>query len=759
MSSNPVNRAHIRIPIESIIRQRKTYPRPPPEFFEEDPPEPDFAENGERLLKELDECVNYCKRKEKIDCKENFFFIVETIKQIDKEEHVFNKQYTFSLQTGPCSAIVSANEQKLSILKEKLERYSANSKYKTWINEIKRISKVKIDRINEDLIEHLREDKPIPGEIELLPNLGEEYNQFMIKSIKKFLTEKEEEVIDTLIDDEMAALRAVVRPQTIKAVVQGFDSVWQTRKAPFLHIDSPQSIKLDQLPAVDNAPIDAKTICLLDTGVDIGNPLLTNLVTESYDFTPDKEIIDFNGHGTFDAGLAIFGDLEELDKRRSIDATALLINAKVQSKERRYNIGFIEKRIKEAVEKYHKVARIFSLSIMPEVCASFKNPSQLAHTIDCLSKEHDILFIVSSGNVKYELKDLAKKDRYPNYLQNDCCIVFWGAEACTAITVGGIALKTNNRAVAKKHQPSPFTRRGEFLGRGKPDVVASGGNIEIDEATRTLGENDPELGISSLGLSKEPVAFSKGTSCSAPIVANIVARLLKEYPHASPDLLKALLIHSSYVPDAHYALVIDHRLKKSLYGKGTPSFEGSAFCCNNAPTFIVEDSVKLDETASIPIYIPKIMKRIAGLRKVKVTLVYNPPVDTGVSNYALVDLDFQLHKQIRPGEFQVQRSNWDEEFRVKWDNVKCGTFSWEHSGWGLEWLLRITPDARCRNRFKSKDYEQKYAVVITIEDPTKKMNLYDAMFPLEKTLKKISIPTKKVKKGIQQQLFPEIVTK
>jgi hypothetical protein len=747
MSDNWANRRHIRIPSESILRGRRTYPQ-----FEPIVPldEPDYSEHGPKLLQELEESIKYCKREEKVVKNENVFFVIETVKEIGKEETVFNTQIIFSLQTGNYSAIVSADEKKLAKLREKLKRYSDNNKFKTYVNEIKRISKIKLEKIDPDL-DAAPQNIALPVEIDLLPNLGKTYNHWIINKIREYLKHYDSRIIDSLVYNDIASIRAIAKPEIVRTVVQGLDSVWQARKAPIIHIDKPQSFKIGTLPNM-KCITDGEQICLLDTGVDYNHPLLKGAITDACDFTLDGNVMDFNSHGTFDAGLAVYGDLEGLEKRKTIDTTALLINAKILSDNQSNNWGYVEDRITRAVEKFHGAAKIFSLSIMTEACATLDYPSKLGHTLDELATKFNVLFVVSAGNVKGELYSLVKKAPYPAYLGEECCKLFWGGEACTAITVGGISLKSNNISLAKKDQPSPFTRRGESGQRAKPDVVSNGGNIEFDPKSMNIGENDPELGVVSLGLSEEPIACSKGTSCSAPIVANIAANILKEYPDASSELLKALIIHSAKVPDAHHALNVTNSLKKVLYGKGAPSVENAVFCNNSAPTFIIEDSVKMDETASIPIYVPKIMRKISGLRKIKVTLAYNPPVDVGVKGYTLIDLDFQLHKQIKLGKFQQQRANWDDDFRISWDNVKTGTFSWSQSGWGFEWLLEVIPTTRLRNRFNYKDYEQKFAAVITIEDPTKKQNIYDSILQEQR---KAAIPVQIVKKSVQQELFAE----
>jgi len=114
------------------------------------------------------------------------------------------------------------------------------------------------------------------------------------------------------------------------------------------------------------------------------------------------------------------------------------------------------------------------------------------------------------------------------------------------------------------------------------------------------------------------------------------------------------------------------------------------------------------------------MKKIYGEKRMHVTLVYNPPVDKGIQGYTLADLDFKLYKQ-----YTIQR-NWDHVFKNRWDNVKTGLFRWQKKGWGKEWTLMVYPTVRFKERINRS--EQDFAMVVTLEDPTKKVNIYDSIF-------------------------------
>jgi len=116
-------------------------------------------------------------------------------------------------------------------------------------------------------------------------------------------------------------------------------------------------------------------------------------------------------------------------------------------------------------------------------------------------------------------------------------------------------------------------------------------------------------------------------------------------------------------------------------------------------------------------------------------LVYNPPFDLGVDGYTLVDIDFKLYKQSKRGEFKKQ-NRWDSTFRRTWDNVKTDVFRWQKTGWGMEWSLLLIPKVRFKNRISEINQVQDYAVVITLEDPGKRHNIYDAILNEQRRITK-----------------------
>ena len=708
------SKPHIRIHSDSVRRGLRKPRQPPVKKKWKDP-----KEYGKALEAQLEESVRYCNRPDKIITDEKTLFILHTESAISFQERLLDRfGLHFTLQVDENSALVTIEKDFLDRLRSALKGYSENANLRSYIDEIAAISVPRFERVSSEIRKRLDlSEESIAIQVDILPNLGTEQYTDLISKLSTFVKAQGDEVTETRIRENSASFRGSVRPQTLKRIVDGVDSVWQARPAPRIVVAKPQSVKAKETPAPKPPKSNAKSVCVVDTGVDMNQPFLKGIVLDAVDFTSENHAQDRDGHGTFVAGLTAYGDLEN---RRDPEATAQIISAKVLGDDSQNN-SYLESMIEQVVLRFHDRAKIYNLSVMYPDCCEVSKPTELAYTIDRLSREHDILFAVCTGNIIDDLPSLVNSLHYPTYFGDSRCRIYSGAESCMSITVGGVAEKESDRSVARKGQPSPFTRRGEVTGRAKPDVVASAGNLELDKQTGKISYEFERLGVSSLGLSPYTLAYGSGTSYAAPVVANLLARLSTEYPDASSNLLKALIIHFAQLPDQHLMLNMGEELKRCVYGKGASDFLKCAYSTRSSATYILEESIGFDEIAWVPIYVPRIMREIYGEKRIRVTLVYDPPVDLGVSGYNLVDLDFRLYKRNR-----IQR-NWEGTFRRAWDNVKTDVFRWQKSGWGEEWALMLFPRLKFKKKTSYADQEQRFALVVSLEDPSKQFNVYDAI--------------------------------
>ncbi|MFZ1730428.1 MAG: S8 family peptidase [Bacteroidota bacterium] len=411
----------------------------------------------------------------------------------------------------------------------------------------------------------------------------------------------------------------------------------------------------------------APGVVVLDSGLATGHPLLGAAVGDAQSFLHEEEAQDENGHGTHVAGLALYGDFER-SLRDGIFVPALrLFSGKILDKDNENSTGFVENHIENAVhyfvENYN--CRIFNLSFgdsnKPYLGGHLKG---LSMTLDTLSRELGVLFVVSAGNhrIGEESPDgLEWRDNYPNYLLEDAWRIIEPAPALNALTVGSLARynQTNNSQlypldpselpIAKPDQPSPFTRSGYSVdGAIKPELVAHGGNWAINtRAGHRLMEHAAGLGVVSTShqfAKGHPFAVEIGTSMAAPQVAHLAAFLLREYPDANTNFIRALLCLNAVMPEPSQELIDEDKLLRRICGYGQVHEAALHRSLENAVTLIADGLLenKRHHFYEIPIPDDLTCGGNRRLREIAVALAYTPPVRSTRIKYRATRIDFRL---------------------------------------------------------------------------------------------------------------------
>ncbi|MCY3766262.1 MAG: S8 family peptidase, partial [Gemmatimonadetes bacterium] len=325
---------------------------------------------------------------------------------------------------------------------------------------------------------------------------------------------------------------------------------------------------VQRLEDVPNPPSNAPGVVVLDSGLVAGHPVLAPAVGDVQSFLKGTSAADDHGHGTKVSGIALYDDIAECLRNRRFVPQLRIFSGRVLDENNRGDTDLIHNQIERAVvyfvENYD--CRVFNLSY-----ADCNKPYQgrhvsgLAVTLDALCREHNVLFVVPTGNFEGDEEGPNNwLDEYPSYLKGSSSVLLDPAPALNAITVGSISRYERSArwpddpgypAIARSHQPSPFTRHGPSVnGAIKPDLVDFGGNWIVDLRTGgslMYGQNGGgELSTSREFATGRPFCEDAGTSFAAPRIANAVAGLLAELPNASVDLCRALLITHARVPKA-----------------------------------------------------------------------------------------------------------------------------------------------------------------------------------------------------------------
>lgn len=423
---------------------------------------------------------------------------------------------------------------------------------------------------------------------------------------------------------------------------------------------------VQKFPEINDPGEEAPGIVVLDSGLATGHPLLGSAIGDAQSFLPGEGAHDENGHGTHVAGLALYGDFERHLRAGAFVPTLRLFSGRVFDKDNNAT-GFVENHIEKAVRHFVEQhgCRIFNLSLgdatKPYSGGHLKG---LSVTLDTLSRELNVLFVVSAGNhrIGEESPDgLEWRDNYPNYLLDDAWRIVDPAPALNALTVGSLARHNqswNSQThthdpsevpIAQPEQPSPFTRGGYSVdGAIKPELLAHGGNWAINtRASHSLMERVAGLGVVSTNhqfAKGHPFAVDIGTSMAAPQVAHLAASILREHPDADANFIRALLCLNAFMPEASQKLIEQDKSFRSVCGYGQVNEESLHRSLENAVTLIAGGPIvnKRHHFYEIPIPNEFVSGGKRRLREIAVALAYTPPVRSTRVKYRATRIDFSL---------------------------------------------------------------------------------------------------------------------
>lgn len=423
---------------------------------------------------------------------------------------------------------------------------------------------------------------------------------------------------------------------------------------------------VNQFPEVPAPPTDAPKVTVLDTGLNRNHPLIGPAVGDAQGFVaPDRNESDNvpNGHGTFVSGLALYGDIEGCIRAGSFVPSLRLFSGKVFNDDGQDQHEFVEKSIEEAVRYFHEhyQCRVFNLSYgdLNKVYDG-RHVRGLAYTLDRLTREIGVLFVVPTGNLDIPTNPRAN---YPDYLLLDDARLLDPAPALNAITVGGVARHTASRdsqshpnhiediPIAGEWHPAPFTRAGLSVGCAiKPDFVEEAGNAAVRRITGRIQHQG--LGLLSLNSGfAAGHAFSEnvGTSFAAPIVAHKAAKLAGKFPDGSINILRAVLAVHAKWPDAIQQLLNpdsdadgqEKVLRLAGYGKVDDSALFDSL--DQVVTLYDEEHIEHNKHHFYELPVPdEFWSRGRRTRTVSVALAYSPEVRTTRLDYKRTKLRFSI---------------------------------------------------------------------------------------------------------------------
>jgi Subtilase family len=411
-------------------------------------------------------------------------------------------------------------------------------------------------------------------------------------------------------------------PEQMSRSVELLDCVAELRLAKerpefFMGLDAhEQAAWVEDLVArLDRANGDLPAVCLLDTGVNNGHPLLRQSLADEDLLTcdPDWGSSDHHRHGTEMAGLSLLGDLTgplshgaHVLVEHCLESVKILpppnfppTDAELYGSLTQEAMGRIE------IQEPHR-NRVYCMAVTAPDYRDHGRPSSWSAAIDAaccgIEDEHPRLVVLAAGNV-----NRADWRHYPD--QNDVDQVHDPAQAWNALTVGAVTEKIHFDTaqfpgwapVARPGGLSPSsTTSVAWLAPwpNKPDLVVEGGNGIREPGTGLVDTDDPMLLLTTHWRPAERLLTTVGdTSAATAQAARMAAVLLARYPTFWPETLRGLLVHSAewspemLVATAGRSPANRARLLLRRYGYGLPDLERASWSASNALTLIAQDYV------------------------------------------------------------------------------------------------------------------------------------------------------------------------
>ncbi len=372
----------------------------------------------------------------------------------------------------------------------------------------------------------------------------------------------------------------------------------------------------DLMSRLEFDPSDS-SVCIIDTGVNHGHPLLSNAYNESSIHTVEKTWgeNDHDGHGTEMAGIALLYNLQEkLITGNTVRVIHRLESVKIlpvtgENDPKLY--GALTQNavyIAEAAQPQYKRAICMAVT-SAKYNTNDGSPTSWSGAIDSLvsgatGDDEKHLFFVSAGNVYPQ--ELAEAG-YPT--ANITHSIESPGQAWNAITVGAHSntIQINDpsmqdyQAVADSGELSPFSSTSMMWDKKwpiKPEILCDGGNVASDG---TIYTECTDLSLLTTYYRPMDRLFGSisGTSSATAQAAWMAAQILAEYPQIWPETVRALLIHSSRwtekmkaqfgVPDQKST---GRRNLLRTCGYGVPSLDRAIQCLNNRVNLIVEGDLQ-----------------------------------------------------------------------------------------------------------------------------------------------------------------------
>ncbi len=489
-------------------------------------------------------------------------------------------------------------------------------------------------------------------------------------------------------DSHSLEVTGVIQDQLVE-IVDNFDIVLSvvSNLATVIGPSGVSTAKRSYGFTIEQSGVDTPIIGIIDTGISNRTPLVDILINDdSYNLTTTSAFIDNANHGTGVAALAALGKRPySVNYRGNFNADARLLSIKIMDAGRGNLLHSDVLRVLRRVKLNYPEIRIFVLttgSVMNK--SDDEDFSLYAAELDKFSHENDCLLFICTTNNNAACDDNLSYN--VGYFNREVSNLSSPAECMNNVTVGAASDNITGNSTSAistgKEYPALYTRKHHTNIRKfyptnknnkhyfKPDIIESGGDYEASEYFIAQGD---QASLEILSADPSESFFNQiGTSYSAPLAANLAARIQGLYPGLKAQTIKALIINGankSFIvfPDAYKNLL------PRVAGNGIILPDKSLFSNDNSITFILEEEIEPGNMQLYPIHMPAYLydgtiSKKTGILKITATLSFSfLPYITNQLSYCPIHISFSIFRNVTDQSIMTQypksilRNAWTQD--------------------------------------------------------------------------------------------------
>ncbi|HYG01657.1 MAG TPA: S8 family peptidase [Chryseosolibacter sp.] len=393
-----------------------------------------------------------------------------------------------------------------------------------------------------------------------------------------------------------------------------FEALREIEFMPEINIGYDDVIPTDKIEHPIKRPTPGKDypiVGVLDSGIAEIDSLKPWLLPDRFTVYPETSVD--RGHGTFVAGIIVYGDDLQGMNFTGVEGCYLYDATVIPRSTERIDQDELVDNIRRAIESKPEI-RVWNLSLGTKTESHPNQFSKFGIALDEIQKRYNVIICKSAGNC---INFLGSSPIPPSRIAVS-------ADSLRSVVIGSVAHAKDIHDLADVNHPSPFSR----VGKGpcfstKPELVHYGGNAGKDSAGQ-LKKN----GVKSFTIGNQ-IATDIGTSFSTPRVSAILSGLDHSIREAfDPQLIKALAIHSARYPSE---LSLPQVEKLRQVGFGIPSSVNEVlFNSSSEITLILQDNLEKGQYIEIMDFpFPESMVDDEGFYygEIIVTAVASPLVD------------------------------------------------------------------------------------------------------------------------------------